>query len=187
MNKLILAAAVALPVAFFAVDKNSASFSADSKKSDRTEVIAEDHTTSFVGDEVLVSELKMSIANKEARQEEYYNADIQGLWSDDLKKETTSFLKNKVVKKMEKANVCSIDLKESFSRCPSGYNAYVIMNNGQATNEGYIVSNSGCDSDPLAKIRFDVPSQKVECFISAKAGYVGLDDFLALYKKALEM
>lgn len=208
MNRKILAVLLFVPVVAFTADKmiglESKKSPAEGKISNKAgstsmpegklpvkeekKMMADENLNSVeltkVNSEELISEMKWSIDHREERQNEYYAADITGVWADKLTKEEKKFIKNKVVKKLESTNVCKIDLKESFSRCPSGYEAYVIVENDKVTNTGFLISNSGCDDDPIAKFRFDIANDKVEARISPKAGYVPLDDFLRIYRTA---
>lgn len=208
MNRKILAVLLFVPVVAFTADKmiglESKKSPAEGKISSKGEstnipeakipvkeevkMMADDNmaTVEFtkINSEELISEMKWSIEHREERQNEYYAAEITGVWADKLSKDEKKFIKSKVVRKLETTNVCKIDLKESFSRCPSGYEAYIIVENDKATNTGFLISNSGCDDDPIAKFRFDMTNDKVEARISPKAGYVALDDFLKIYKSA---
>lgn len=208
MNRKILAVLLFVPVVAFTADKmiglKSEKSPAEGKISSKAEspnipeaklpvkeekkTMADDNLNSVeyskINSEELISEMKWSIDHREERQNEYYASEITGVWADKLTKEEKKFIKNKVIRKLESTNVCKIDLKESFSRCPSGYEAYVIVENDKATNTGFLISNSGCDDDPIAKFRFDLTNDKVEARISPKAGYVPLDDFLKIYRSA---
>jgi hypothetical protein len=206
MNRKILAVLLFCPVIAFTADKmigiNDAKEPAKGKTSEKilvpspgqespkatkkevTYVNQELVFVTRVNSEELVNEMKKTIQDRETREAAFYSSEYTGTWDDRLTKDETKFLKSQVIRRLEKHNICSIDLKESFSRCPSGYNAYVIVNNNQPTQQGWLVSNSGCDSDPITMFRYDVALGKVEAKVSDKAGYVTLDDFFRLYKSA---
>jgi hypothetical protein len=192
MNRKILAVLLICPVLVFAADKmmsttgkksnptvkekiNSTAAPGTQKKLDDTELSSEE----------LVSEMKTSITNREDRQKAFNESDHTGL-SDDEKVtvQLSNFLKSNVINKLTRANVCKVDLQKSFSRCPSGYGVNVIVKDGKVTNEGWLIVEKGCDYEPMAKFRYDVPTNKIEAEISAKAGFVSLDDYLKLYRTA---
>ncbi len=198
MNRKILAVLLFCPVVAFTADKmigiNDHKEPAKNKITVKTYAItnSSDPSTSNnvlvevnrVNTEELVTEMKKTINDRESREAAFYASDYTGIWGDELTKEEAKFLKSHVIRKLENHNICSIDLKESFSRCPSGYNAYVILADGKPTNEGWMISNSGCDADPITMFRYDVAAGTVEAKVSDKAGYVSLDDFFKLYKSA---
>jgi hypothetical protein len=156
-------------------DSPATSNNTDIKKGPATELGYDD----------LVAEMKISISNREDRDAAYHETEYTGLWDDEkVNTELNKFLTSHVLNKLSRANVCRVDLKKSFSRCPSGYDVNVIVKDGKVTNEGWLVVENGCDYEPIARFRYDVASAKVDAQISAKAGYVALDDFLKIYKSA---
>ncbi len=183
MNRKILAVLLLFPVAVFAADRMISHPSKIVTPLVNNEVKVTNANSTELNSEELAAELKASIKDREGRNNAYAASEITGLWDDDLvKQEVHYFLKTNVLGKLNKYNVNKLNLKESFSRCPSGYEVYVIKNDNKITNEGWMMSSSGCDYDPMAKFRFDINSKKVEVLVSEKAGYLDIDQYLKLYK-----
>jgi hypothetical protein len=205
MNRKVLAVLLLCPVLVFAADRmisysgkqpnptvkekiSSSTGVADLKK-DNTPApddikIKENPSTELSYDD-LVAEMKASITNREDRETAYRETDYTGLWDEEkVNAELNKFLKNHVLTKLTRANVCRVDLQKSFSRCPSGYDVNVIVKDGKVTNEGWLIVENGCDYEPMARFRYDIATAKVDAQISAKAGYVALDDYLKIYKSA---
>lgn len=206
MNRKILAVLLVCPVLVFAADR-MISYSGKKPNPTVKEKIASSTGVATLKKEVtpeptnevtikekpktelsyddLVAEMKSSIDNREDRQNAYGETESTGLWDDEkINADLSKFLKTHVLNKLSKANVCRVDLQKSFSRCPSGYDVNVIVKDGKVTNEGWLIVENGCDYEPMARFRYDVASAKVDAQISAKAGYVALDDYLKIYKSA---
>ncbi len=190
MNRKVLAALIICPVLFLATDKvigitgTSTSLKEiivnNSDNNDLSTISHNNYTN-----EELLSEMKGSILNRKGREKEFSETECIGRWDEEaLGAELVKFLKNKVVHKLETENLCTINLQNSFSRCPSGYDAHVITKDTKITNQGWLMANSGCDGDAIAKFRYDVANNMIEAKISDKAGYVPLDDFCKIYKAA---
>lgn len=184
MNRKILAVLLLSPVLVFAADRM---IDLPAKKvhltSNEEIKIKENPKDVIINSEELASELKASIKDRDGRNRAYDATEITGLWDDELvKPEVHKFLKTHVLAKLNKHNVHKLNLRESFSRCPSGYEVYIIKNDNKITSEGWMMSSSGCDYDPMARFRFDIPNEKVEVLVSEKAGFLPIDDYLKLYK-----
>jgi hypothetical protein len=193
MNRKFLAAIMVVPVLFFATERV---IGINEKKLHEHEAVTPNagvnkpldnekiFNTNFTNEELMV-EMKATILNRKGREKEFDQTEYATQWDEEkLGAPTIKFLKTHVVKKLEVNNICVLDLQKSFSRCPSGYEAFVIVNNGTVTNEGWLLANSGCDREPIAMFRYDVSTSMVEGKISNKAGYLPMDDFCKLYKAA---
>lgn len=184
MNRKILAVFIVAPMVVFASDKilnikhNTIYIQANQQ-------IEEIHSNAIINDEEMVTEMKISIKDMKGREKAFSASNYVSLWSAYIKDDERKFIQANVIKKLEAKNICKIDLKHSFSRCPSGYDAVVISRDKVVTNEGWIICRSGCDQDPITKFRYDVKAGAVECKISDKAGYVSIDEYCKLYKTAL--
>lgn len=190
MNRKVLAALIICPVLFLATDKvigitgTSTSLKDIIVNNSNENDLSSISHSNFTNEELL-SEMKGSILNRKGREKEFSESEFTGRWDKEtLGADLVKFLDNKVVHKLEMENLCTINLQNSFSRCPSGYDAYVITKDTKITNEGWLMANSGCDGDAIAKFRYDVANNTIEAKISDKAGYVPFDDFCKIYKAA---
>jgi hypothetical protein len=190
MNRKVLAALIICPVLFLATDKvigitgTSTSLKEIIVNNNNDNDLSSISNSNFTNEELL-SEMKASILNRKGREKEFSETEFTGRWDNEmLGTELVTFLNKKVVHTLETQNICTINLQNSFSRCPSGYDAYVITKDTKITNEGWLMANSGCDGDAIAKFRYDVANNTVEAKISDKAGFVPLDDFCKIYKAA---
>jgi hypothetical protein len=193
MNRKFFAAIMIVPVLFFATErviginekklneKEAVNPNAGVNKPLGTDNILSDN---FTNEELMV-EMKATILNRKGREKQFDASEYTSRWDEEkLGATTAKFISTHVVKKLEANNICGMDLQKSFSRCPSGYDAYVVLNNGTITNEGWLLANQGCDMEPIAMFRYDVSKSMVEGKISDKAGYLPIDDFCKLYKAA---
>ena len=191
MNRKILAVLLVAPVLVFATDrvmtlsgKNTPTAVKEKISAPVNENLELAHNSQFTSEEI-ISEMKASILDREGRQRTFEETDYTGTWDEEkVKGDLGKFVKARVVNQLERNNICSIDLKKSFSRCPSGYDAYIIVQDDHITNEGWMIARSGCDFDPIAKFRYDMPASKVEAKVSDKVGYLPLDEFFKVYKAA---
>jgi hypothetical protein len=184
MNRKVLAALLVFPVVVFASDKIfhiSDKISSSSANSNLEEITSH---TSFINDEEMVLEMKIAIKDKKGREKAFQESECINMWDEQVKPEERKLIKDDLIDKLQSKNICSIDVKRSFSRCPSGYDAVIITNDKVVTKEGWMLCRSGCDSEPIAKFRYDVKAGTIEAKVSDKAGYIGLDDFCKLYKTA---
>ena len=184
MNHKILAVLFICPVAIFAADKMIGIAGNSVRTNERTSPTSEIHINSIVSNEELVTEMKASIKDRKGREKAFDQTEHEGLWSDKMNEVQRNFISMNVVKKLEKKNICTIDLERSFSRCPSGYDAVVIVKNNQITNEGWMTAQSGCSDEPIAMFRYDINAKTIEAKVSDKVGYVPLDEFFKIYKTA---
>jgi len=188
MNRKFLAVLLLSPVLVFAADKMIDLPAKKAFLNPKEEVKQKDNSNHvIINSEELATELKASIKDRDGRNRAYDATEITGLWDEDLvKPELHKFLKTHVLARLNKHNVHKLNLRESFSRCPSGYEVYVIKNNNKITNEGWMMSSSGCDYDPMAKFRYDVANEKVEVKVSERVGFIEIDEYLKLYKTVLK-
>lgn len=190
MNRKVLAALIICPVLFLATDKVIGITGTSTSLKDIIVTHSGDDDLSSVSNanftnEELLLEMKASILNRKGREKEFSETEFTGRWDKEkLGDELVTFLESKVVHKLETENLCTINLQNSFSRCPSGYDAYVITKDTKVTNEGWLMANSGCDGEAIARFRYDVANNTIEAKISDKAGFVPLDDFCKIYKAA---
>jgi hypothetical protein len=132
-----------------------------------------------------IADLKASFDDQEGAEYQRYN-DAAQIWLGDerLSADTREFLEKKALAPFKAANLFGINLEKSFSRCPSGYHITVVENEeGQVTDEGYLVRDQGCWDRPVARFRYNVAAEEVAVFVSPTVN-IGLDEFLKLYKKA---
>lgn len=94
------------------------------------------------------------------------------------------WLKEEIKGGLEKANPLSIDLAESFSRCPSGYHVLLISKDNLPTQEGWMIADDGCWDRPIAKFRYDFAAKTIEADAGTTLGYLPLDEFFSLLKAA---
>lgn len=185
MNRKILAVLLVCPVLFFATDKMIGIAGKHSPVKNKFVKSENIHINSNLSNEEIVAEMKATIKDRQGREDAFSKTEYTGLWNDDkMKEEEIKFLRTNLVKKLETKNICTIDVEKSFSRCPSGYDAYVILKEGLVTNEGWMIARSGCDDNPIAMFRYDFKSSTVEAKVSDKVGYVPLDEFCKVYKTA---
>ena len=184
MNIKILAVLIACPVLFFAADKMLAINGNDNPTKEESSKSTEIKVNSKFNNEEIIAEMKLTIKDIEGREKAFSDANRVSIWSDEISDDREKFIRAKLIKKLETENICSIDLERSFSRCPSGYNAYVVMKDDKVTNEGWFTSSSGCDSEPIAMFRYDVAASTMEAKVSEKIGYVPFDEFCKIYRTA---
>jgi hypothetical protein len=131
-----------------------------------------------------IAALKTAFDQEGEEYKRYNDADQVWLGDERISEEARALLEAKVMTPLEVANLFGISLKESFSRCPSGYHITVIADeNNLLTNEGYMVRDQGCWDRPIARYRYDVATQEVAVLVSDKTS-IGLGEFFRLYKKA---
>ena len=190
MNRKVLAAIIICPVLFLATDKvigitgNSTNLKEIIVSNSDENALSSVSNSQFTNEELL-AEMKGSILNRKGREKEFSESEYTGRWDKEkLGDDLVKFLDKKVINTLETQNICTINLQNSFSRCPSGYDAYVITKDNRITNEGWLMANSGCDGDAIAKFRYDVANNIVEAKISNKTGFIPLEDFCKIYKAA---
>lgn len=190
MNRKVLAAIIICPVLFLATDKvigitgNSSNLKEIIVSNSDENALSSVSNSQFTNEELL-AEMKGSILNRKGREKEFSESEYTGRWDKEkLGDDLVKFLDKKVINTLETQNICTINLQNSFSRCPSGYDAYIITKDNRITNEGWLMANSGCDGDAIAKFRYDVANNIVEAKISNKTGFIPLEDFCKIYKAA---
>lgn len=184
MNRKILVALFLCPVAIFGATRVLDLTGGTIEVGDSDTTTSEFHNTTFLTDQELLIEMRESIKDRQGREDAYRNFDVEGTWSDKLNEVQSTFIKNHVLKPLISKNICTINVEKSFSRCPSGYDAVVIIKDGKATNEGWMISRSGCDEDPVAMFKYDVVAKTVQAKVSDKVGFIPLDDYFKLYESA---
>lgn len=193
MNRKVLAALLVVPVLFFATEKviGLTNNTSTVKEKISNSSFSEEKSTdlkifhSNLTNEELVNEMKSTILNRKGREKQFDASDYTGTWDEEkLGTNVRNLIRTKVVDKLTTLNICTINVQKSFSRCPSGYDAYVILKDGKVTNEGWMMASSGCDMEPIAMFRYDVNTSAVEGKISDVAGYVPLEEFCKIYKTA---
>ena len=184
MNRKILAVLLVCPVLFFATDKMIGIAGKHAPVKDKFVKSEKIHINSNLTNQEIVAEMKATIMDRPGREDAFSKTDNTGLWNAVMKEEETNFIRTNLVKKLESKNICTIDIEHSFSRCPSGYDAYVILKDGKPTNEGWMIARSSCDDEPVAMFRYDFKAGTMEGKVSEKVGYVPFDEFCKIYKTA---
>lgn len=134
----------------------------------------------------MVDELKATIERYESGEyDEDSNDDLVWLNEDDHSKATVDFVKSKVLAPVKRVNPMGIDLDRSYSRCPSGYHVLMVSREEKPTNEGWIVADQGCWDRKIGHFRYEIASKTVEVNIGKQSGFVSLDTYLRICKKAL--
>lgn len=194
MNKKILLALLIIPIMAFTTNQAVKSFSKTKKiknhlfSSNHAITDAyENNTLLNSSEDDIINEIKKSINNKEERNEAYKKSTITNLWDDKVSESTRGFIDKKVIAKVKKENICSLNLNNSmFSRCPSGYNARLISENNIITNTGWLCVNNGCRHEPIAIFKFDEKENTVEVKVNDTIGFISLNKYCELYKEAIK-
>lgn len=214
MNRKTLVILLVLPLLVFAADQAFTAFRSDGgdKKKDKQEqkMIQEpSQEAQAVQDEAL--EANPAIKNSEAvvkaskkmsqaelireivAEQDNINATYASLdYSEDMvwrghesiAEATRKWLDKKLMAVMEKIDPMTLDLSESFGRCPSGYYYSILTEkDGKPTRSGWLIMEQGCDDQPMGLFRYDEAMTKVEVRVSDEAGYVPLKDYLRILKK----
>jgi hypothetical protein len=135
--------------------------------------------------EEMLAEMKTTILNEEALEKEMDSTEVLPYYAENISLKVELLIKNKLIRKIRNKNIASIYRTWNiFSRCPSGYNAVVIADQGAPTAYGWMLVSKGCRTLPISKFKYDIKNNSIEAMVSDKVGYIPLDEFIILYKMA---
>jgi hypothetical protein len=116
----------------------------------------------------------------------YYSnyENLKSLYEDDIDKNLRKWLIAATMDNAESINPMSMNLANSYSRCPTGYHVVLVTRDEKLTHEGYLVADRGCRDQAIAHFRYDYNAKTVLANAGKKLGYVALEDYLHLLKAA---